>query len=222
MTRERYDELVKLGRDWVATMSSAQWRIGDAGRAPGPQRGLEGGDGRGHTRVVLAAERLPVAGELAQRAVGAVHRDDEPGRGSEFGVGEVEAARQFLSEAGQGVVDAGDVPAVGHGRQALGPQVGDPPGVEDQGVGALVEELGGQGAQHGGAAAAGGGADQDMRAFGVQVDGDGAAVGADAYEGAPFGQRLYPLAQVGGGEAEHRRERVLRHGGGVPALCGAW
>jgi hypothetical protein len=24
VTRERYDELVKLGRDWVTTMSSAQ------------------------------------------------------------------------------------------------------------------------------------------------------------------------------------------------------
>jgi hypothetical protein len=27
VTRDRYDELVKLGRDWVATMSGAQWRI---------------------------------------------------------------------------------------------------------------------------------------------------------------------------------------------------
>ncbi|MEU5583292.1 hypothetical protein ABZ791_37735 [Streptomyces huasconensis] len=80
----------------------------DACRVPGPQRGLEGGGGRGRARVVLVAERFPVAGELAQRAVGAVHRDDEPGRGGEFGVGEVEAARQFLSEADQGVVDAGD------------------------------------------------------------------------------------------------------------------
>jgi hypothetical protein len=30
VTRDRYDELVKPGRDWVATMSSAQWRLGDA------------------------------------------------------------------------------------------------------------------------------------------------------------------------------------------------
>ncbi|MFF9085522.1 hypothetical protein ACF1BE_03680 [Streptomyces sp. NPDC014991] len=30
VTRDRYDELVKLGRDWVATMSSAQGRLGDA------------------------------------------------------------------------------------------------------------------------------------------------------------------------------------------------
>ncbi|WP_406411027.1 transposase [Streptomyces sp. NBC_01614] len=30
VTRERCDELVKLGRDWVATMSGAQWRLGDA------------------------------------------------------------------------------------------------------------------------------------------------------------------------------------------------
>jgi len=27
VTRERYAELVKLGWDWVATMSGAQWRI---------------------------------------------------------------------------------------------------------------------------------------------------------------------------------------------------
>ncbi|WP_249402395.1 DUF6192 family protein [Streptomyces sp. YIM 121038] len=38
MTRERYDELVKLGRDWVATMSSAQWRIGDAALEIEPMR----------------------------------------------------------------------------------------------------------------------------------------------------------------------------------------
>lgn len=80
----------------------------DAGGASGPQRGLEGGDGRGHVRVVLVAERLPVAGELAQRVIGAVHRHDEPGRGVELGVGEGEAALQFLSESDQGVVDADD------------------------------------------------------------------------------------------------------------------
>lgn len=28
VTRERYGELVKRGRDWVATMNSAQWRPG--------------------------------------------------------------------------------------------------------------------------------------------------------------------------------------------------
>lgn len=57
----------------------------------------------------------------------------------------------------------GDVAAVGDRGQGLCPQVANPLGVQDQGVGALVEELGGQGAQHGGAAAAAGGADQDVR-----------------------------------------------------------
>ncbi|MEV7296656.1 hypothetical protein AB0N79_34295 [Streptomyces microflavus] len=102
--------------------------------------------------------------------------------------------------------------AVGDGGQGLGPQVGDPLGVQDQGVGALVEEVGGQGAQHGGAAAAGGGADQDVRGFAVQVDGDGLSGGADADEGGSFGHGLYLLAQVGVGEAEHREERGLLHG----------
>lgn len=32
VTRDRYDELVKLGRDWVATMSVVQWRLGGRGR----------------------------------------------------------------------------------------------------------------------------------------------------------------------------------------------
>ncbi len=30
VSRERYDELVSLGRDWVAAMSGAQWRLGEA------------------------------------------------------------------------------------------------------------------------------------------------------------------------------------------------
>ncbi|MFJ9898439.1 hypothetical protein ACIQPR_34390 [Streptomyces sp. NPDC091280] len=30
LTRQRYDWLVELGRDWVETMSSVQWRLGDA------------------------------------------------------------------------------------------------------------------------------------------------------------------------------------------------
>lgn len=30
VTRDRPDELTKLGRDWVATMGSAQWCLGDA------------------------------------------------------------------------------------------------------------------------------------------------------------------------------------------------
>ncbi|OIJ90330.1 hypothetical protein BIV23_40905 [Streptomyces monashensis] len=38
VTRERYDELVKLGRDWVTTRSGAQWRIGDAATEIEPMR----------------------------------------------------------------------------------------------------------------------------------------------------------------------------------------
>ncbi|KND29006.1 hypothetical protein IQ63_32075 [Streptomyces acidiscabies] len=30
VTRQHYDELVKLGRDWVEMMSSVQWQLGDA------------------------------------------------------------------------------------------------------------------------------------------------------------------------------------------------
>ncbi|UYQ65969.1 hypothetical protein [Streptomyces peucetius] len=38
VTRDRYDELVKLGRDRVATMSSVQWRLGDAAVEIEPMR----------------------------------------------------------------------------------------------------------------------------------------------------------------------------------------
>nr|WP_253267634.1 hypothetical protein [Streptomyces asoensis] len=42
VTRERYDELVKLGRDWVATLSGAQWRLGDAAVEIEPMRSYGG------------------------------------------------------------------------------------------------------------------------------------------------------------------------------------
>ncbi|MFD9489145.1 hypothetical protein [Streptomyces sp. NPDC059991] len=99
---------------------------------------------------------------------------------------EVEAALTLGGEAGQGVVDAGDVAAVRHRRQVLRPQVGDPLGVEDQGVGALLQELGDDGAQVGRAAPAVGGADRDVRRV-VDVDGDRPSVGADADERAAAG-----------------------------------
>ncbi|WP_097968621.1 hypothetical protein [Streptomyces sp. or20] len=167
----------------------------DAGRAPAPERFLEGGDGRRRLRVVLLPEGLPVAGEAVQRGVSFVDRDDQAGHGVQVAV-EVEAALQLGGKAEEGVVDAGDVAAVGDRGQALRPQVGDPFGVQDQGVGALVKELGGQGPQHGGAAAAAGGADQDVRRIAVQVDGNGPPGGADADEGGSLGQRLYLRAQV--------------------------
>ncbi|WP_158706443.1 MULTISPECIES: hypothetical protein [Streptomyces] len=182
------------------------------GSASCPEGFLKRGDGRGRLRVLLLPEGLPVASELAQRGVGRVDGDDQARHVVQVAV-EVEAAFQYGGEVDQGIVDAGDVAAVGHRRQGLRPQVGDPLGVQDQGVGAMVEELGGQGAQHRGAAAAAGGADQDVRGFGIQVDGDGPPGGADADERGSLGPRLYLLAQAGGAEAQHRRERGLLHGG---------
>ncbi|WP_141746195.1 hypothetical protein [Streptomyces sp. EN16] len=87
-------------------------------------------------------------------------------------VDEVEPVLKFGPQAGQGVVDVGDLAAVGDAGHAAGLPVRDPRVVEDQGVGAVVEELGGEGAQDGRGAAAGAGADQDVRSFGVQVGAD--------------------------------------------------
>ncbi|MEU4178225.1 hypothetical protein [Streptomyces sp. NPDC026589] len=56
----------------------------------------------------------------------------------------------------------------------------------------------GEEAQGRGAAAAGGGADQDTRGFGAQVNGDGPAGGADADQRGPFGHHLDPLARSPG------------------------
>jgi hypothetical protein len=96
---------------------------------------------------------------VPQGVVGPVNHDHQPRHTVEVAV-EGDAALQLRAEADQGVVDAGDVAAVGDRRQVLGPQVGDAGVVEDQGVGALVEELGGEGAQDGRAAAAGAAADR--------------------------------------------------------------
>lgn len=49
VTRDRYDELVKLGRDWVAKMSSAQWRLGDAAMEIEPMRSYGGANFRSLT-----------------------------------------------------------------------------------------------------------------------------------------------------------------------------
>lgn len=40
--RQRYNELVKLGRDWVETMSSVQWQLGDAAMEIEPMRSYGG------------------------------------------------------------------------------------------------------------------------------------------------------------------------------------
>lgn len=60
VTRDRYDELVKLGRDWVATMSSAQWRLGDAATEIEPMRSYGGANpsGRGDLFTVSEAIRM--------------------------------------------------------------------------------------------------------------------------------------------------------------------
>ncbi|MER5755855.1 hypothetical protein [Streptomyces sp. NPDC002088] len=42
MTRNRYDELAKLGRDWVSAMSSAQRRLGDTALEIEPMRSYGG------------------------------------------------------------------------------------------------------------------------------------------------------------------------------------
>jgi hypothetical protein len=110
-----------------------------------------------------------VAGEVPQGVVGPVDDDHQPRDTVEVSV-EGDAALQLGAEADQSVVDAGDVAAVRDRWQVLRPQVGDAGVVEDQGVRALLEELGGEGAQDGRAAAAGAAADQDVRG-GVNVDG---------------------------------------------------
>jgi hypothetical protein len=47
VTRDRYDELVRMGWDWVATMSSAQWRLGDAAMEIEPMRSYGGANPSG-------------------------------------------------------------------------------------------------------------------------------------------------------------------------------
>ncbi|WP_234426889.1 transposase family protein [Streptomyces niger] len=98
-------------------------------------------------------------------------------------VSDADPAPAFHAELDQGVVDVGDVGAVGDALDAAGPGVGDPLGVEDERERAVVEHLAGEGAQGHRLAAAGGGVDQDVRGLRVQVDGDDAAAGADADDG---------------------------------------
>ncbi|MER5794735.1 hypothetical protein [Streptomyces sp. NPDC001980] len=60
VTRDRYDELVKLGRDWVATMSGVQWRLGDAAMEIEPMRSYGGAhpSGKGDLFTVSEAIRM--------------------------------------------------------------------------------------------------------------------------------------------------------------------
>lgn len=63
VTRERYDELVKLGRDWVATMSGAQWRIGDAAMEIEPMRSYGGANPSGKDDLFTVSEAIRLFAE---------------------------------------------------------------------------------------------------------------------------------------------------------------
>lgn len=63
VTRDRYDELVKLGRDWVATMSSAQWRLGDAAVEIEPMRAYGGANASGKGDLFTVSEAIRMFAE---------------------------------------------------------------------------------------------------------------------------------------------------------------
>ncbi|MFI9825557.1 DUF6192 family protein [Streptomyces sp. NPDC052013] len=63
VTRERYDELVKLGRDWVATMSAVQWRLGDAAGEIEPMRSYGGSNPSGTDALFTVSEALRMFAE---------------------------------------------------------------------------------------------------------------------------------------------------------------
>jgi hypothetical protein len=58
VSRERYEELVKLGRDWVAAMSSAQWCIGDAAVEIEPMRSYGGANPSGQDGLFTVSESI--------------------------------------------------------------------------------------------------------------------------------------------------------------------
>ncbi|WP_405996726.1 DUF6192 family protein [Streptomyces sp. NBC_00829] len=63
MTRDRYDELVKLGRDWVATMSGVQWRLGDAALEIEPMRSYGGVNPSGKDDLFTVSEAIRMFAE---------------------------------------------------------------------------------------------------------------------------------------------------------------
>ncbi|MFF7884118.1 DUF6192 family protein [Streptomyces sp. NPDC020794] len=72
MTRDHYDELVKLGRDWVGMMSSAQWRLGDAALEIEPMCSYGGANPSGKDDLFTVSEAIRMFGEdvgLACRTV---------------------------------------------------------------------------------------------------------------------------------------------------------
>ncbi|MFD9863442.1 DUF6192 family protein [Streptomyces alboflavus] len=63
VSRERYDELVKLGRDWVAAMSAAQWRLGDAALEIEPMRSYGGASPSGKDDLFTVSEAIRMFAE---------------------------------------------------------------------------------------------------------------------------------------------------------------
>ncbi|MFJ4632859.1 hypothetical protein [Streptomyces sp. NPDC088847] len=62
-TRQRYDELVKLGRDRVETMSSVQWRRGDAAMEIEPMRSCGGTNPSGSKELFTVSEAIRMFAE---------------------------------------------------------------------------------------------------------------------------------------------------------------
>jgi hypothetical protein len=160
-------------------------------------------DGRGDLRVSGLAGLLPVAGQLFHRRVDLFEEDQQPGADG-FGVGvdaqfvgDPGAASAFHAERDELVVDVGDVGAVGDVVDAARPRVGDPLGVEDEDVRAVVEHLAGDAAQGRRFSSAGGGVDQDVRGFGVQVDGDDPSAGSEPDDRRGLLGLAHQLARLG-------------------------
>jgi hypothetical protein len=63
VTRQRYDELVKLGRDWVETMSGVQWQLGDASLKIEPMRSYGGTNPSGSEELFTVSEAIRMFAE---------------------------------------------------------------------------------------------------------------------------------------------------------------
>ncbi|WP_256726002.1 hypothetical protein [Streptomyces sp. IMTB 2501] len=74
VTRDRYDELVKLERDWVLTMSSVQWRLGDAAMEIEPMRSYGGVNPSGKDDLFTVSEAIRMFAE----DVGLAHTTPAP------------------------------------------------------------------------------------------------------------------------------------------------
>ncbi|MFD0312462.1 DUF6192 family protein [Streptomyces sp. NPDC127119] len=63
VTWQRCDELVKLGRHWVETMSSVQWRLGDAAVEIEPMRSYGGTNPSGNEELFTVSEAIRMFAE---------------------------------------------------------------------------------------------------------------------------------------------------------------